>query len=181
MIVLDLINQFFYEFNDLGIAKRAWPIVLTPAFSDNNKLFDGSGYHCVTIASFGSKNFLIDCSYSQFFTANKNLLERTGIVNSFGCKPGRFMLMTDSRLHLVNNLLTRGWIEHNDNTLKDYMDGFAIFYRNGLYYEETNDYSYTTRYNAQDYMNFLEKKDNQLNYESIKTLGYQRVPSIKYL
>ena len=42
--------------------------------------------------------------------------------------------------------------------------------------KKTNDYSYETNYTPEDYINFLEKKDNQINHEGREVLGYQKRP-----
>ena len=90
-----------------------------------------------------------------------------------GCKAGVYMLMTEDSKKIANELLSNGYIEINEETLKIYLDPFAISFRNGLYYEQTQDFSYTTDYDADDYMEFLWGNDNQLNYEDQNCLGYQ--------
>ena len=93
-----------------------------------------------------------------------------------GCKAGVYMLMTEDSKKIANELLSNGYIEINEETLKIYLDPFAISFRNGLYYEQTQDFSYTTDYDADDYMEFLWGNDNQLNYEDQNCLGYQNRP-----
>ena len=172
--VLNMLDHFGFE-------DTTYSIIVTPGFVDMPQLFDGSGYHCITILNLDEKYFLIDCTYSQYFNLGQNSLHRIGLVDFMNCRPGKFMTMNNDRLNVAESLLTRGWIELNERTFKDYFDGFALFYRNGLYYELTGDYSYTTNYTAKDYRNFLEKKDSQLNYEKKHVLGFQRVPNSKYL
>lgn len=151
-------------------------IDLEPGFSKDYKLFDGNGYHYFIIAKINGKEYLLDPTYRQFFTKSYNILERIGVVYTSGCQSGRFMLMYEERLNVAKTLLKRGWIELTDNVIKAYFDGFTISYRNGLYYEETQDYSYTTNYTADDYRNFLAGLDNQINHEGANVLGYQLKP-----
>ena len=71
-------------------------------------------------------------------------------------------------------MLKDGFILLNEEVLKNYLDGFAISYRNGLYYEETNNFSFTTSYTPKQYIDFLKGNDNQLNYEKRSHLGFQQ-------
>ena len=61
-------------------------------------------------------------------------------------------------------------------TGKCYFDGFALSFRNGHFYEQTNDFSYTTFYTLDDYKRFLDGEDNQINHESNYTLKLQSIP-----
>ena len=151
-------------------------IKIEPGFQKNSLLFNGYGYHYVNIIDIEDKSYLIDCTYSQFFLLRDNLFEQNGIPYYKTCYPGFYMLMTPERLQVVNKILTDGWIYLSDENLKNYLDGFTLSYRNGLYYEETNDFSYTTNYNANDYQNFLKGQDNMLSYEPIRHLGFQTQP-----
>ena len=86
------------------------------------------------------------------------------------------MIMSEERKKVAEVLLKRGWIELDQNVFKHYMDGFAISFRNGLYYEQTNDFSYTTNYTASDYEKFLFGADTQILHEGDEVLGYQKRP-----
>lgn len=167
--------------DSLGLTEDSFPVTLTPGFVDEPELYDGSGYHCISFIRLGERYFLIDCTYAQYFILGQNSLERTGIINLMNCKPGNFMIMNEDRFSVANEILTKGWIELDEDTFKHYMDGFVFFYRNGLYYDLTNDYSYDISYSAEDYYNFIIGKDSLLNYEKKETLGYQKVPNSKYL
>ena len=151
-------------------------VKLEPGFIKDSNLYNGYGIHYFNIINLNDKNYLVDCTYSQFFLLKRSILDRIGIVELGGCKPGVFMKMKENRQKLADTLLKKGWIELNDSNLKDYLDGFAISYRNGLFYEKSNDFSYETKYTANDYKNFLKGIDNQLNYESEEVLGYQKKP-----
>ena len=59
---------------------------------------------------------------------------------------------------------------------KYYLDGFAISFRNGLYYDETGDYSFTTPYTFDEYIDFLNGKDSQVKREGKLVLGYHEKP-----
>ncbi len=71
-------------------------------------------------------------------------------------------------------ILKDGWIKSDEDILKHYLDGFAISYRNGIYYAQTKDYSYKTSYNAEDYIRFLKEEDSQINHEGKEALGFQK-------
>ena len=151
-------------------------ILIEPGFIKNSRLFSGVGLHSFNIITLEDKKYLVDCTYSQFFLLAKSFLERIGIPNMAGCNSGVFMTMCESRRRVAENLLRDGFILLEGDVLKDYLDSFAISYRNGLYYEETNDFSYTTNYEVKNYDDFLAGVDNQLNHEKELLLGYQRKP-----
>lgn len=97
-------------------------------------------------------------------------------MNVGGCKPGVYMLMTEKGKKIANKLIRDGYVKLDEETLKLYLDSFTISFRNGLYYERTEDFSYTTDYTADDYLDFLWGKDNLLNYEDRSWLGFQKRP-----
>lgn len=160
--------------NSLGIKSRL--VKISPGFSEEANLLDGHGYHYFVIVTINNKEYLIDCTYSQFFNLSQNILQRIGIVGLVSCNPGTFMIMNNSRMQLAYQLLQNGWIEFNQENIKNYFDGFALSYRNGLYYEQNKDNKYTTNYTYIDYLNFINGQDNQINHESIETLGIQKRP-----
>lgn len=92
-----------------------------------------------------------------------------------------FMKMDETRIEVATSLLTRGWIKLDDINLKAYLDGFTMSFRNGLYYEETEDYSFKPVYTYDDYEMFLREEDNQINHEAREILGYQNRPLKKPL
>lgn len=146
-------------------------------FNNNLSLFKGCGFHCFNVLEINGNYYLVDCTYKQFFLLKKCLLERIGIPYLSGCYPGVFMCMTEKRKNIAEQIIQNGYLPLTDDTFKNYMDGFLLSWRNGLYYEETKDYSYTTPYTAEDYWNFLKNKDNILHYEKDYTLGFQNKPN----
>lgn len=146
-----------------------------------NDLVYGYGFHCFVIIETNSNKYLIDCTYKQFFNQNRNLLERIGIPHLSGCDAGVFMLMDERRRKVAAKILKEGWIKLTPETFKDYMDGFLLSWRNGFYYETTNDFSFTTPYTADDYWDFLYGQKDLAEYEKIKNLGFQREPLKKPL
>ena len=152
-------------------------IKIIPGFSDKYQLYYGGRNHYFIILDINNNKYLLDSTYSQFFLLKRNIIDRIGIINLSGCDAGIFMNMDKNRKLVSNKILQDGFIRLDEDTLKQYLDGFAISYRNGLYYENTNDYSYTTNYSAKDYENFLKGLDSQITHEKISYLGYQRKPS----
>ena len=153
---------------------ESYVIVIHPGYNEYANLYNGCGFHYCNIIKLGTKYYLVDCTYCQFFLMTYNFLERLGVVGLSGCDLGIFMTITDSRKKLATKILEDGWIELTESTIKDYFDGFTISYRNGLYYEDTLDFSYTTMYDAADYRRFILGESHQLQYEKRKHLGYQR-------
>ncbi len=165
--------------NELNIKQQR--IKLEVGFIKNSCLYNGYGIHYFNIVILGDKKYIVDCTYSQFFMLKRCLLNRIGIMNLGGCKPGIFMTLKESRKKLADTILKKGYIKIEDDTLKDYLDGFALSYRNGLYYEQSNDFTYETNYKDNDYYNFLNGLDNQLNHENKEVLGYQKKPLNNHL
>lgn len=150
-------------------------IRIDPGFDYNLNLMDGYGYHYFNILTIENDRYLLDLSYVQFFDINGCLLERNGIYQRFGSYPGIYMIMDERRCKLAQNLINNGWIELDENNMKDYFDGFSISTRNALYYERLERTIFSTNYTANDYESFIYGDDSQANYEDIKTLGTQKV------
>ena len=160
-------------------------VVIYPGFTkEHSMLHFGSGYHAFNIVTINNKNYIVDLTYRQFFLRDGNSLERIGVCSLFNTLPGRFMTMTESRKKTAYKLLKDGYVEMTDENIKNYFDGFALSYRNATYYDETDDFSFTTAYSPYDYMRFINEKDSQLNHEGIDRLGFQkkilRNPNIKF-
>ncbi len=150
-------------------------LAIYPGYQEEAKLYDDTGYHYANIV-YDQKYYLIDVTYPQFFHANQNNLDRIGIIGLANCDVGTFALMHETRRKVAIQLLQNGYIELDEETFKAYLDPFTISFRNGLYYENKNDFSYTTPYTSKDYIRFLTHKDNQLNHEGKENLGYQKRP-----
>lgn len=146
---------------------------INPGFEETARLYNGSNYHDICIVTINGEFFLIDCTYRQFFMLRGNSLERIGIPYLSNTKLGIFMTLNNFRLELSNTLLSRGWIRLTDENIKNYFDGFALSFRNGIYYDKSRDYSYTTNYSASDYVSFLKGLDNQVKHEGEEVLKKQ--------
>lgn len=143
-------------------------------FSRELDLFYGYGFHCFVIVSIDDEEYLIDCTYKQFFELKGNLLERMGTQDLNGCYPGIYMLQNNERKEVARQLISRGWIKLTEENMKNYFDGFALSYRNGIYYDMLGKVDFTTDYTYDDYIEFIFGNDNQANYEPLEGLGYQR-------
>lgn len=147
---------------------------INPGFLETAKLHNGMDFHDICIVTINDREYIVDCTYRQFFMLKWNSLERIGIPFLFNTKPGTFMKLNYNRLSLADTLLKRGWIPFTKDNIKNYFDGFALSFRNGLYYDLTGDYSFTTNYSGLDYINFLNDTDNQVNHESEDVLKLQK-------
>lgn len=150
--------------------------IIEPGYIINSKLYGHRGCHSFCILHFDDRSFLIDCTYSQFFYKKRCIFEKTGIMNILNCSPAFFMMQDKKRWKVAKELLDRGWIELKGDVLKHYLDGFTMFFRNGLYYENTGDFSFTTQYTVDDYLRFLNYEDNQIAHEDKDFVGYQSRP-----
>ena len=169
-----LSNIAYHICKELGIKAKLYKI--SAGYTEKENIYDGHGFHYVVLLKLFNKNYLVDCSYAQFFNISYNNIERLGICNTQNVLAGRFMVMNEERRKIAEKILRDGWIELNEVVIKHYLDGFTLSFRNGLYYEKTNDFSYTTNYNIDDYIRFIQGKDNQINHEGKEVLGFQRVP-----
>ncbi|MDE5539096.1 MAG: hypothetical protein K2J20_01245, partial [Bacilli bacterium] len=167
-------NALFIYNLALSMGIQAVVKIIEPGYIYDSKICNGGCKHCVVIIVLGGRAYLIDCTYSQFFLQKRCLLERNGIVSMPCANPGVFMTMNESRRKTAGKVLNDGWMELTPENIKNYFDGFSLYYRNGLYYEITNDFSFTTFYDSNDYARFLNHVDNQANHEPIEGLGYQR-------
>lgn len=157
----------------IGIESRI--VILYPCFRRNSGVMGGN-IHAFSLVEINGKTYLIDCTYSQFFTKYRCNLESIGVPLFAGSAPGTFMQYDSFHKEVAKTLLSRGWIECTEEIYKAYLDGFLLSYRNGLYYERTNDFSFTTNYTAVDYENFIYGNDNLLDHEKKEELGFQLKP-----
>ena len=149
-------------------------IRIDPGFDRKAKLYEGYGFHYFNIIKLDQEFYLIDCSYRQFFLLRDNIIERLGIKDYISPYPGIYMMHDKMRMHTATQILKRGWIKLDQENMKHYLDGFALYYRNGLYYEHRGEAVYETQFKADDYARFLEGSDHQTKYEDPNTLGRQR-------
>lgn len=147
--------------------------IIEPGFIYDSPLFGGGSKHCVVLINFENMPYLVDATYSQFFAQKRCILNSLGLPYFPGVNPGCFMMMNNSRRNTAAELLEKGWIPLTKENFKNYFDGFVNYYRNGLYYENTLDFSYETEYSCKDYWRFLSSQDSQDRHEAIEGLGYQ--------
>ena len=156
----------------LGLTARDCPI--HPAFYKERNLYEYGNGHYFTLVYIGKKLYIVDLTYSQFFKISNNNLNRIGIPFLGGSSVGSYMLLTEERKKFAERLLRDGYVEATDTNLKMYFDGFALSYRNGLYYEDKGEINYETIYTKDDYINFINGFDSQVNHENIEFLGRQQ-------
>ena len=152
---------------------RCRVIKIPAGFTDEIQLFGGSGYHYFAMVSLLSGEYILDCTYRQFFRLDKNLINRMGVYGMSGCDPGFYMTLDSKRYDVADKLLKRGWVKATPDNFKCYMDGFALAFRNCLYYEKNNEVDIKTSYSFLDYKSFLKGDDNQINREGFEFLGVQ--------
>lgn len=149
-------------------------ITIPPAFCSEFNVYERGGNHQFCLITIGEKSYIVDVTYSQFFTMSENNLKRIGIPLLGGCKPGIYMTLDEKRKAFAIKLMRDGFVEATDENIKLYFDGFAMSYRNGLYYENLGKVKYSTDYTSSDYLNFIEGNDNQVKHETVEALGRQK-------
>lgn len=150
--------------------------VIEPGYLISSHLYMRGGDHAFTIVTIDDRDFLIDCTYSQFFVLSRAQIQKNGIMRVKNCAAGYFMTLTKDRQKVAEKILSDGWIELKEDELKHYLDGFTMSYRNGLYYERSQDFSFTTPYDVQTCWDFITYEKDLLEFEDEETLGYQYTP-----
>ena len=152
-------------------------IIIYPGYSKEEKLYNGYGLHAFNIIELNNDYYIVDITYRQFFEEKNNIFERVDILGLDGCKTGFFMLNDEIRKKVAKEILTKGYIRLTEESLKAYLDGFTMSYRNGLYYDKIGDFSFKNGYDIRTYGKFLSGEDNQINHEGRDVLGFQKKPS----
>lgn len=152
---------------------KCYTVLIHPGYSQEQMLFNGCGFHFFNIIKLKNEYYLLDATYSQFFKTSNCMIERIGIMDYPTPKPGAFI---EEEPNYIKEILYKGYTKLDEDTLKNYLDLFTISFRNGLYYEQTRDYTFKTDYTIEDYINFLTKKDSQVKREGIEVLGFQKRP-----
>lgn len=151
-------------------------IKIHPGYDEYKNLYNGAGFHWLNIIEVNNKYYLVDTTFQQFFYSKRNNLDRISVMGLSGCQSGRFMLMSSEGKNLAIELLKNGYCELDEKKFKLYFDSFTVSFRNGLYYESTNDYSFNSVYSVDDYIRFLRREDSQVRHEGEENLGYQKRP-----
>lgn len=139
--------------NKLGIKQNSYGC----AFDLSPGVFHEFNIVSIALPDGTTKNYLVDCTYRQFFTFASSHLERIGMPLNSGANIGAYMMMDESRKRFAEELLTKGYVEFNEENIKHYFDGFVFAGRNGLYYESLNKtviekQDYEPSYSASDYI-----------------------------
>ena len=157
--------------NELGIDSKIHYIYL--GFDKDSGLKGRLLAHPFNLVKLRDTYFILDLSYQDFFLLKDNMINSLGIKGYPNPLPGIYMLQSKSRMSTAGDLLNCGYIELNEKNYKNYFDGFALSFRNGLYYDN-REISYTTDYSSTDYKMFLSRRDSQVKREGIMVLGTQK-------
>lgn len=152
-------------------------VKLPPAFTDEFQLYKGNGFHYFCFLTIDGVKYLVDPTYKQFFTLDFNLKDRLGVMGLNGCNPGIYMLMNNSRRKTAINILRKGYVVATDENIKNYLDGFLLSYRNGLFYERyLGEANYDVPYSITEYFEFINGDELLFDYEPIDFMGNQEEP-----
>lgn len=151
-------------------------IKIDAGFSNTHKIFDGCGFHYFNIVTLNNKEYIVDCSYRQFFSFRRNITSCLGLINFDTLNVGYYMTNDKEKRKIAEDLIKDGFIELTENNFKLYLDGFTLSFRNGLFYEQNNGLTLKTNYTYDDYLNLLFKDDDLIKYEGKELLGFQKKP-----
>lgn len=136
-------------------------------------------FHHFTIVHFPMpngevKNYIVDCTYRQFFTYSNSFLERIGVMKSSSI--GAYMMMNDERKEMAEQLLTKGYIEATPEVMKQYFDAIIFCGRGPKYYashglDYMNPDDCIPTYSTNDYIKKL-KNEGFLKNDTIKGFEY---------
>ena len=136
-------------------------------------------YHCFSIVKTQLENgkdinYLVDCTYRQFFTKSKNFIKRIEIMRGLakGESIGTYMMMDENRKKIAEELLKNGYIEATPENLKYYLDAIIFSGRDKEYYKKNkldymNPKDCIPIYTINDYMDMLIK-NKTIKYASIE-------------
>lgn len=135
-------------------------------FGVNQDLSNGM-FHHFSIARFSLsdgtyKQYLVDCTYRQFFTKAKSNPKRIGVMRgpAKGCSIGSYMMMTPKRKEIAETILQKGYIEANSEVLKEYFDAIIYSGRDKSFYDENgldylNQYDVIPKFTLKEYLQKL--------------------------
>ena len=152
------------------------PLFDKKSYSPFEEMLGDSIRHYASLIKLNDKKYLVDITYRQFFMINQNNINRIGVPYLNSCNPGFFMMINERYKKIAQHLINFGWIEATEENLKAYFDGFAMSFRNGIYYEDMKDFIFKTDYQEEDYISFLNGNGSQLEKEPIISLGRQMRP-----
>lgn len=146
-------------------------------FAVNENLQQGNFHHFIIIR-ISNKFYLVDCTYRQFFTKSRMFLKRLSAVRTRrkGSFIGTYMIMTEERKKIAEQLLKYGYIEATSTNLKTYLDAIIFSGRDGNFYKEhgldyTNPEDCIPRYSLKEYFDILKK--NYVIPSSEKTSNFE--------
>lgn len=180
--ILDLTDRCYVASSHVQNACRmcdleCYMIRIDPGFSQDCSLCNFSGYHYFNIVKHNNKYYLVDITYKQFFKKNFATFAIMGVPYTIPTTCGAYMVLDKFRKSVADTINKYGWIELTEENLKTYFSGFALSYRNALYYEK-RPLIYQVDYDVDDYIRFLRHEDSQLNHEGNMNIGFQKVPII---
>lgn len=132
-----------------------------------NQNLEHGMFHHFTIVNFPlsngeTKKYLVDCTYRQFFTKSNSFIKRISAMRgpAKGSSIGAYMMMTEERKEIAEQLLTKGYIEATPENVKEYFDAIIFSGRDNEYYKQHNlDFmnpdDCIPRYSIDDYMEML--------------------------
>ena len=124
-------------------------------------------FHHFTMARIALKdgtyrNYLVDCTYRQFFTKSESNIRRIGVMRgpAKGASIGAYMTMTERRKEIAESLLSRGYVEATPEVIKEYFDAIVFSGRDKEYYDEhgldyMNPDDIVPEYTAKDYIEMI--------------------------
>lgn len=93
-----------------------------------------SNFHTFLFLSMNDKDYILDCTYSQFLSAYTTTLDAIKKPQIINATPGYFLTTSEKRKNLLDQILKKGYFLATEENIKMYMDSFVLASRNAYYY-----------------------------------------------
>ena len=155
---------------------KSYIVKVYSGYKQGNEIQSDLNCHYFNVVFYNNKYYLVDLTYAQFFTQQKNVFNRLGVVGLDGCDVGAYMMQNEKTKAIAKKIIQDGYIQLNEEVFKTYLDAFTLSFRNGLYYENNGINSFEVTYTVDDYIKFLKGEDSQIKHEGLENLGMQKRP-----
>lgn len=128
-----------------------------------------ANYHAFIFARTKNKNYIIDCTYSQFLSLYYSSLDALKVLPCLNAMPAYFLTTDNEKKQFLDQILTKGWFEANEENINMYLDSFVLASRNAYYYLNHKEENMIDIEKPQ--VDYLEVINSFINYTKAKNMG----------